>query len=43
MKITNSSFEEIDNMRLSVLLELLMVNLLTCGAIKEKAYIEDLL
>ena len=43
MKLTNSSFEQIDNMSLKLLVDLMVVNMLTNGTIKEKAYIEDLL
>ena len=43
MKLTNSSFEQIDNLSLKLLVDLMVVNMLTNGTIKEKAYIEDLL
>lgn len=43
MKVTNSSFAEIDNMSLAMLVDLMVVNVIASGAVKPKASIEDFL
>ena len=43
MKVTNSSFQEIDDMNFAMLVDLMVVNIITSGAIKPKASIEDFL
>ena len=43
MKITNSSFVTIDNMKLSTMLELMVINVIVNGDLKKKTYIDDII
>ena len=43
MKLTGNSFIEIDEMKLSMLIELMIVDILANGNVKKKVYIDDLI